>query len=220
MSGRSSYGCRGSTTFTTRWPRPRSACRWAYPWMSSPPAWRPPLPPSGAPRRSRSADTALQILLIKNPAGANEILRTLALESDQLAVLAILNDNIADGRDVSWVWDADFELLGSRLRSVVCSGTRAAELAVRLKYAGVPDGGPVGGAGASGGTGSGNQPGCRRQAVRTAHLHGAAGAAGRARVARSGLTVLGERSRERDHLARHRVRPLHRGPSAVAAARG
>ena len=83
-------------------------------------------------------DTAVQILLIKNPAGANEILRTLTLESDQLDVLAILNDNIADGRDVSWVWDADFELLSSRLRSVTCSGTRAAELAVRLKYAGVP----------------------------------------------------------------------------------
>jgi lipid II isoglutaminyl synthase (glutamine-hydrolysing) len=84
------------------------------------------------------ADTRLQILLIKNPAGANEILRTLTLESDQLDLLVILNDNIADGRDVSWVWDADFELLSPRLRSVVCSGTRAAELAVRFKYAGVP----------------------------------------------------------------------------------
>ena len=83
-------------------------------------------------------DTALQILLIKNPAGANEILRTLGLESDRLDVLAVLNDNIADGRDVSWVWDADFELLSSRVRHVTCSGTRAAELAVRLKYAGVP----------------------------------------------------------------------------------
>ncbi len=83
-------------------------------------------------------DTSLQILLMKNPAGANEILRTLALESDQLDLLAILNDNIADGLDVSWVWDADFELLSSRVRSVTCSGTRAAELAVRFKYAGVP----------------------------------------------------------------------------------
>ena len=81
----------------------------------------------------------LQLLLIKNPAGANEILRTLALESDQLELLAILNDNIADGRDVSWVWDADFELLAARVRNVTCAGTRAAELAVRLKYAGVPE---------------------------------------------------------------------------------
>ena len=83
-------------------------------------------------------DTALQVLLIKNPAGANEILRTLTLESDQLDVLAVLNDKIADGHDISWVWDADFELLAPHVRTVTCSGTRAAELAVRLKYAGVP----------------------------------------------------------------------------------
>jgi len=80
----------------------------------------------------------LSILLVKNPAGANEILRTLALEPGPLDVLAILNDRIADGRDVSWVWDADFELLSGRVRRVTCSGIRAAELALRLKYAGVP----------------------------------------------------------------------------------
>jgi UDP-N-acetylmuramyl tripeptide synthase len=82
--------------------------------------------------------TELSLLLIKNPAGANEILRTLALESGELDVLAILNDRIADGRDISWVWDADFELLAGRVRRAVCAGTRAAELALRLKYAGVP----------------------------------------------------------------------------------
>jgi UDP-N-acetylmuramyl tripeptide synthase len=80
----------------------------------------------------------LSILLIKNPAGANEVLRTLTLEPGELDLLAVLNDNTADGRDVSWVWDADFELLAARVRQVTCAGTRAAELAVRLKYAGVP----------------------------------------------------------------------------------
>ncbi|MFL5817637.1 MAG: MurT ligase domain-containing protein [Conexibacter sp.] len=80
---------------------------------------------------------SLSILLIKNPAGANEVLRTLALEDGEIDLLAVLNDNVADGRDVSWVWDADFELLAGRVRHVVCSGTRAFELAVRLKYAGV-----------------------------------------------------------------------------------
>jgi lipid II isoglutaminyl synthase (glutamine-hydrolysing) len=80
----------------------------------------------------------LQLLLIKNPAGANEVLRTLALEPDGLDLLAVLNDLTADGRDVSWVWDADFELIAGKARIVICSGTRAAELAVRLKYAGVP----------------------------------------------------------------------------------
>jgi lipid II isoglutaminyl synthase (glutamine-hydrolysing) len=80
----------------------------------------------------------LSILLVKNPAGANEVLRTLTLEDGDHDVLAVLNDNIADGRDVSWVWDADFEVLAPRVRRATCSGTRAAEMALRLKYAGVP----------------------------------------------------------------------------------
>ncbi len=87
------------------------------------------------------AGKAVSILLIKNPAGANEVLRTLRLEGDssgaRLDLWIALNDGIADGRDVSWVWDADFELLGGAVRSVVCAGTRAPEMAVRLKYAGL-----------------------------------------------------------------------------------
>jgi lipid II isoglutaminyl synthase (glutamine-hydrolysing) len=81
----------------------------------------------------------LQVLLIKNPAGANEILRTLALEGSELDLFAILNDRTADGRDISWVWDADFELIEPHVRRLTCAGTRAAELALRLKYAGVPE---------------------------------------------------------------------------------
>jgi UDP-N-acetylmuramyl tripeptide synthase len=80
----------------------------------------------------------LSIMLVKNPAGANEVLRTLALEDGEHDLLAILNDNVADGRDISWIWDADFELLAPRVRHAVCAGTRAPELALRLKYAGVP----------------------------------------------------------------------------------
>jgi UDP-N-acetylmuramyl tripeptide synthase len=86
------------------------------------------------------AGTPVSILLIKNPAGANEVLRTLRLESegDGLDLWIALNDRIADGRDVSWVWDADFELLSDHVRRVVCAGTRAPEMALRLKYAGWP----------------------------------------------------------------------------------
>jgi UDP-N-acetylmuramyl tripeptide synthase len=80
----------------------------------------------------------ISILLVKNPAGANEVLRTLALEGGELDLFGVLNDRIADGRDISWVWDADFETLAGRVRRVTCSGTRAAELALRFKYAGVP----------------------------------------------------------------------------------
>ncbi|MFM8561270.1 MAG: MurT ligase domain-containing protein [Solirubrobacterales bacterium] len=79
------------------------------------------------------------ILLVKNPAGANEVMRTVALEEGRHDVLFVLNDLIADGRDVSWIWDADFEALVPRVASAVCSGTRAVEMALRLKYAGVPD---------------------------------------------------------------------------------
>ena len=79
----------------------------------------------------------MSILLIKNPAGANEVLRTLALEGAELDLFGVLNDRTADGRDVSWVWDADWEIVAPRVRRLTCSGTRAAELALRLKYAGV-----------------------------------------------------------------------------------
>jgi len=95
-----------------------------------------------APAFGRAETVALggrptSILLVKNPAGANEVLRTLALEGERLDLFGVLNDNTADGRDISWVWDADWELLAPSVRHMTCSGTRAAELALRLKYAGV-----------------------------------------------------------------------------------
>jgi UDP-N-acetylmuramyl tripeptide synthase len=95
-------------------------------------------PAFGRAETLRIADRDLSILLVKNPAGANEVLRTLTLEDGEHDVFAVLNDNIADGRDVSWVWDADFEVLAPRVRRATCSGTRAADMALRLKYAGVP----------------------------------------------------------------------------------
>jgi len=84
---------------------------------------------------------SVSILLVKNPAGANEVLRTLRLEAgdSDLDLWIALNDGIADGRDVSWVWDADFELLAGAVRRVTCAGTRAPEMALRLKYAGWPE---------------------------------------------------------------------------------
>jgi UDP-N-acetylmuramyl tripeptide synthase len=94
----------------------------------------------GRVERLRIADRDVAILLVKNPAGANEVLRTLTLEDGSIDLWVALNDRIADGRDVSWIWDADFELLATRIRRVMCSGTRAEEMALRLKYAGVdPD---------------------------------------------------------------------------------
>jgi lipid II isoglutaminyl synthase (glutamine-hydrolysing) len=91
----------------------------------------------GRVERVRIGGREVAILLVKNPAGANEVIRTLRLEDGPLDLWIALNDGIADGRDVSWVWDADFELLAGRARRVVCSGTRAEEMALRLKYAGL-----------------------------------------------------------------------------------
>lgn len=83
------------------------------------------------------AGQEVALLLIKNPTGANEVLRTITEDAEQFDLWIALNDNIADGRDVSWVWDADFEMLAGRIRMATCSGTRAEEMALRLAYAGV-----------------------------------------------------------------------------------
>ncbi|HKP17688.1 MAG TPA: MurT ligase domain-containing protein [Gaiellaceae bacterium] len=85
-------------------------------------------------------DRVVLLLLIKNPAGANEAVRTLLAGGPPSVAVIALNDAIADGRDVSWIWDVDFEPLLEGLERLVLSGERAAELGLRCKYAGVPAG--------------------------------------------------------------------------------
>jgi len=82
-------------------------------------------------------DRSVLVLLIKNPAGANEVVRTLVDGRPPTLAVVALNDEIADGRDVSWIWDVDFEPLIERLGRVVATGTRAAELSLRFKYGGL-----------------------------------------------------------------------------------
>ncbi len=79
------------------------------------------------------------LLLIKNPAGANEAVRTLVDGGAPRVVVVALNDEIADGRDVSWIWDVDFEPLLARLETLVATGGRAAELALRFRYGGLDE---------------------------------------------------------------------------------
>ena len=97
------------------------------------------LPPPGWRHKNEGG----YILLIKNPTGATQVFETLKGElKPEDRLLIALNDNLADGTDVSWIWDADFELLqnspraGSRDFLIFASGTRASDLALRLKYAG------------------------------------------------------------------------------------
>ena len=82
-------------------------------------------------------DRRLLMLLVKNPAGANEVVRTLVEGRAPTVAVVALNDAIADGRDVSWIWDVDFEPLLAGLDRLVATGTRAAELALRFAYGGL-----------------------------------------------------------------------------------
>jgi UDP-N-acetylmuramyl tripeptide synthase len=86
--------------------------------------------------RIPSGGKRIVMLLVKNPAGANEVLRTLETGVPAVLVLA-LNDAIADGRDVSWIWDVDFEPILAHVERVVVTGDRAAELGLRLVYGGL-----------------------------------------------------------------------------------
>src|SRR2546423_15673172 len=87
------------------------------------------------------------MLLIKTPDGANEAVRTLLAGDAPKGAMIALNDATADGRDGSWIWDVDFEPLLAGLEKLVATGDRAAELALRFKYGGVPSHAVGGGAG-------------------------------------------------------------------------
>ena len=84
-------------------------------------------------------EKGILLLLVKNPAGANEAVRTLVDGGAPQVLVAALNDEIADGRDVSWIWDVDFEPLLPGLEKLVASGSRAAELALRFRYGGLEE---------------------------------------------------------------------------------
>jgi lipid II isoglutaminyl synthase (glutamine-hydrolysing) len=102
----------------------------------------------GRVERVRVGDREAFLLLIKNPVGFNEILRTFVASDDARHVLIAINDNHADGRDVSWLWDVDFEMLADAgvegqtkgAAPFMVAGLRAEDMAVRLKYADLPVG--------------------------------------------------------------------------------
>ena len=101
----------------------------------------------GRVERVKAGDRDAFLLLIKNPVGFNEILRTFVTGAEARNVLIAINDNDADGRDVSWLWDVDFEMLADARAEgktdaapFTVSGIRAQDMAVRLKYAELPVG--------------------------------------------------------------------------------
>ncbi len=85
--------------------------------------------------------TDIRMILVKNPAGANQVLSFLLNGNGNVHFVVGLNDRYADGTDISWIWDADFEKLaamGEKLTGITVTGIRADELAMRFKYAGIP----------------------------------------------------------------------------------
>ncbi len=83
----------------------------------------------------------LRMILVKNPTGFNQVLKYLLTQNDNCVVSLVINDKLADGTDISWLWDVDFEILSfmmNKVRRFFVSGIRAEDMAVRLKYAGIP----------------------------------------------------------------------------------
>ncbi len=84
-------------------------------------------------------DNTLLLALIKNPVGFGEVLRAILSEPGEHDLAIFINDNLADGTDVSWLWDANVEAVAGRCRFAIVGGTRGRDMAVRLKYAGVSE---------------------------------------------------------------------------------
>lgn len=81
--------------------------------------------------------TNLKIILVKNPAGFDEALNSINLDQSNKSLALLLNDNYADGKDVSWIWDVDFENLNNhKIDNILLSGVRLYDLSIRLKVAG------------------------------------------------------------------------------------
>lgn len=78
-------------------------------------------------------------ILVKNPTGFNQTIDTLIQLNKKLTLMIAINDKIADGTDVSWLWDVDFEKLTPIIHKLIITGDRADDMAVRMKYAELPD---------------------------------------------------------------------------------
>ncbi len=91
----------------------------------------------GRTERLRIGAQTLTLVLAKNPCGFDEVISMLGSEPGPLELLFVLNDRDLDGRDVSWIWDGDVERLAPLVATATCGGSRAAEAAMRLDYAGV-----------------------------------------------------------------------------------
>ncbi len=99
------------------------------------------IPQAGRMERFHLPEGEMTLTLVKNPTGFNQVIQTMISIEKPLGIIIGINDLAADGRDISWLWDVNFERLGThqeRIQKIVCTGLRAEDIALRLKYAGVP----------------------------------------------------------------------------------
>ena len=101
------------------------------------------IPQAGRMERFYLPEGEITLTLVKNPTGFDQVIQTMLGADKPLRILIGINDLAADGRDISWLWDVNFERLGTyeaRIQQVICTGLRAEDIALRLKYAGVSEG--------------------------------------------------------------------------------
>lgn len=99
------------------------------------------IPQAGRMERFYLPDGEITLTLVKNPTGFDQVIQTMLGVAKPLRILIGINDLAADGRDISWLWDVNFERLGTHeasINQVICTGLRAEDIALRLKYAGLP----------------------------------------------------------------------------------
>ena len=95
----------------------------------------------GRAEQFRLGQAQARMMLVKNPAGYNQVINLISHDVGSCKLAFLLNDRFADGTDISWIWDVDFEALAaqqSRFTRIFVSGVRADDMALRLKYAGFP----------------------------------------------------------------------------------
>lgn len=104
------------------------------------------VPQAGRMEKFELSEGKVTLALVKNPTGFNQVIRAVLSEDCDISLLIAINDLAADGRDISWLWDVDFEQLSMNMDSiqpkvnkVICAGLRAEDMAVRLKYAGISE---------------------------------------------------------------------------------
>ena len=96
-------------------------------------------PENGRNEQFRIKGTSVVLNLAKNPAGFNQNISAVMQDGSPKDIIIVINDNAQDGKDISWLWDVDFDLFGGdNINSITVSGIRCQDMRLRLKYVDIP----------------------------------------------------------------------------------